>query len=76
MLCSILNKIGKQHSTKQQLYGHLPPISQTIHVRQTRCVGHCWRSNDEITSDALPWTPTFIHTKYGSYINTPISIFL
>ena len=35
-----LNKSRKQHPTKQQLYGHLSPISQTIHVRQTRHAGH------------------------------------
>ena len=29
----ILNKSWKQHATKQQLYGHLSPISQTIQVR-------------------------------------------
>ena len=41
MLQAILNKSWRQHSTKQQLYGHLPPITKTIQVRQTRHVGHC-----------------------------------
>ena len=33
MLRAILNKFGKHNPTKQQLYGHLPPISITIVVR-------------------------------------------
>ena len=40
---------------KQQLYGHLNPISQTIQVRWTRHVGHCLRSWDKLTSDVLLW---------------------
>ena len=51
MLCVILNKSWKQHSTKQQLYGHLPPLWKTIQIRQTRPVGHSWRSKDKLISD-------------------------
>ena len=58
MLQAILNKSWKKHLTKQQLYGHLPLISKTIQVRQTRHVGHCWRSKDELISDVLLWTPS------------------
>ena len=36
MLQAILNKSWKQHPTKQQVYGHLPPITKTIQVRRTR----------------------------------------
>ena len=36
MLRAILNKSWRQHSTKHQLYGHLPPITKTIQVRRTR----------------------------------------
>ena len=53
MLQAILNKFWRQHSTKQQLYGHWPPITKTIKIRWTRHVGHCWRS-----SDVLLWTPS------------------
>ena len=42
MLRAILNKFWRQHPIKQQLYGHIPPISKTMQVRQTRHVGHCW----------------------------------
>ena len=58
MLRGILNKSWRQHPTKQQLYGHLPPITKTIKVRWTRHEGHCWRSRDELISDVLLWTPS------------------
>ena len=32
--CVVLNKSWKQHLKKQQLYGHLPPISQIIQDEQ------------------------------------------
>ena len=39
MLQAVLNKSWKQHSKKQQLYAHLPPISQTIQVKQAKHAG-------------------------------------
>ena len=53
MLRALLSKSWRQHLTKHQLYGHLPPITKTIHVRQTRHAGHCWRSRDELIRDVL-----------------------
>ena len=44
MLRAILNKSWRQHPTRHQLYGHLPPITKTIQVRRTRHAGHCWRN--------------------------------
>ena len=41
MLRAILNKSWRQHPTRHQLYGHLPPIMKTIQVRRTRHAGHC-----------------------------------
>ena len=58
MLRAILNKSWRQHPTKHQLYGYLPPITKTIKVRRTKHAGHCWRSRDELISDVLLWTPT------------------
>ena len=49
----ILSKSWRQHPTRQQLCGHLPPITKTIQVRRTRHAGHCWRSRDELISDVL-----------------------
>ena len=57
MMWAILNKSWRQHPTKQQLYSRLPPITKTIKVRQTRHVGHCWRSRDELISTPMePFT--------------------
>ena len=53
MLWAIFNKSWRQHPTKHQLYGHLPPITKTIQVRWTRHAGHCWRSKDELISDPI-----------------------
>ena len=65
MLWAILNKSWQQHPTKHQLYGHLLPITKTIQARWTRHAGHCWRSRDELISDALLWTPTYSQAKAG-----------
>ena len=65
MLRVILNKSWKQDPTKHQLYGHLPPITETIQVRRTRYAGHCWRSRDELISDVLQWTPMYGRAKAG-----------
>ena len=59
MLRAILNKSWQQHPTRQQLYGHLPPIMKTIQVKGTRHAGHCRRSRDELISDVLLWAPTY-----------------
>ena len=76
VLRAILNKSWRQHPTRHQLYGHLPPITKTIKVRRTRHAGHCWRSRDELISDVLLWTPTYGRVKarrpaeytYSSYV--------
>ena len=69
---AILNKSWRQHPTKHQLYGHLPPITKTIQVRWTRHAGHCWRSRDELISDVLQWTPTYGWAKAGRPARTYI----
>ena len=65
MLRAILNKSWRQHPTRHQLYGHLPPITKTIQVRRTRHAGHCWRSKDELISNVILWTPTYVQAKAG-----------
>ena len=57
MLRAILNKSWRQHLTRHQLYGHLPPITKTIQVRRTRHAGHGWKSRAELIRDVLLWTP-------------------
>ena len=63
MLWAILNKSWRQHPTKQQLYGHLLPITKTIKVRQTRYARHFWRSKNELISNVLLWTPSHGRAK-------------
>ena len=72
MLRAILNMSRRQHPTRHQLYGHLPPITKTIQVRRTRHAGHCWRSRDELISDVLLWTPTYGRAKAGRPARTYI----
>ena len=67
-LRAILKKSWRQHPTKQQLYGHLPPIMKSIQVRRTRYAGHCWRSRDELISDVLLWTPSKTGRPVRTYI--------
>ena len=76
MLRAILNKSWRQHATRHQLYGHLPPITKTIQLRRNRHAGHCWRSKNEHISDVLLWTPLIAKQKqddqlehtYSSYV--------
>ena len=72
MLWAILNKSWRQHPTRHQLYGHLPPITKTIQVRWTRHAGHCWRSRDKLISDVLLWTPKYGQAKAGRPARTYI----
>ena len=67
MLWAILNKSWRQHSTKHQLYGHLPPITKTIQVRQ-----HSWRSRNKLISDVCLWTPSHGWAKAGQPARTYI----
>ena len=69
---AILNKSWRQHPTRYQLYGHLPPITKTIQARRTRHAGHCWRSRDELIRDVLLWTPTHGRAKAGRLARTYI----
>ena len=72
MLRAVLNKSWQQHSTRHQLYGHLPPITKTIQVRRTRHAGHCWRSRVELIRDVLLWIPTHGRAKAGRPARTYI----
>ena len=57
MLFAVLNKFRKQYFIKQQLYNHLPPISKTIQVRQTRHAGHSWRSKVQTPKGCFSMNP-------------------
>ena len=72
MLRTILNKSWRQHPTRHQLYGHLPPITKTIQVWRARHARHCWRSKDELICDVLLWTPAYGQAKAGRPARTYI----
>ena len=74
MLRAILNKSWRQHPTRHQLYGHLPPITKTIQVGRTKHAGNCWRSRDQLISDVLLWTPHMAGQKQDDQLeHTPSS---
>ena len=72
MLRAILNRSWRQHPTRHQIYGHLPPITKTIQVRRTRHAGHCRRSSDKLISDVPLWTATYGRAKAGQPARTYI----
>ena len=59
-------KSWKQYPIKLLLYSHLPPISQTIKVRRTRHVGHCWRNKNELGRVPMCWNYHFSQNKISS----------
>ena len=69
---SYLEQVLAATPHKTQLYGHLPPITKTIQVRQTRHAEHSWRSRDELISDVLLWTPTHGRAKAAQPARTYI----
>ena len=64
MLRATLNKSWRQHPTRHQLYGHLPPITKTIQVRRTRHAGmaHKWCTLMDIWPGKSRTTSTNIHS--------------
>ena len=72
MLRAISSKSCLQQPTKQQLYGHLPPITKIIEVRRARDAGHHWRRRDELISDVLQWAPSHGRAKAGRPARTYI----
>ena len=63
MLRAVLNKSWRQHPTRLQLYGHLPPITKTIQVRRTRY----------IYTHTHNYTHIYAHTYICIYTHTCIN---
>ena len=57
MLRAILNKSWRQHPTKQQLYGHVLPVTKTIKIRRTRLTGHYCRCREKAHEWCTPVDP-------------------
>ena len=72
ILWAVLNNSWRQHPSKQQLYGRLPPITKTIQVRRTRRAGHSWRSKDQLISDIHQCTSSHGWEKLGRPVRTCI----
>ena len=80
MLRAVLNKSWRQHPTRHQLYGHLPPITKTIQVmeyksiqlRWARHTGHRRRSKNDLISNGLPRmnTPMLANQQRITYISS------
>ena len=45
----------REHKTKAQIYGDIPPISVTVAQRRARFAGHCYRAKDQVVSDIICW---------------------
>ena len=63
MLRAVLNKFWRRHSTKPQLYSHLPSISKTIQIRLARYAGPCWRSKVHTDEQVLGDQPEPIYNS-------------
>ena len=55
----------KQHKTNAELYGDIPPISETLRGHRLKFIGHCWRSKNEVIHKLLLWEPTHGNRSVG-----------
>ena len=55
LLMRVQNLSWRDHPTKAQIYGRLPPISVVVAQRRLRFAGHCYRAKDQLISDILLW---------------------
>ena len=66
MLRAVLNKSWRQHPTRLQLYGHLPPITKTIQVRRTRLRGTLLEKQGRAHKRCTPVDPHSWMCKCGT----------
>ena len=57
LLRADLNITLRDHISKKELYGDLPPISASLQIRWLKFIVHCWRSKNETVSQLLLWDP-------------------
>ena len=50
------NLSGKNHPTKQEIYGKLPSPSSLLRVRRAQFPGHCFRAENEVVSSLVLWS--------------------
>ena len=71
MLRAALNVSWKDKITNHELYGELPLLSQKLKERRLRFAGHCHRSQEEIASTLVLWTPRHGHKKSNNLCGRP-----
>ena len=74
MLRTVLNIHWTQFLTNEQLYGGLPKLSDKIRRRRLTFAGHCRRSEDELASKLVLWTPKHGQRKQGRPALTYIDV--
>ena len=57
LLMRAKNLSWKSHPTLQQIYQHLPRLSQVIRARRLQFAGHCYRATNEVVSSFVLWKP-------------------
>ena len=53
LLMRVQNISWREHKTKAEIYGDIPPISTIVARRRTRFAGHCFRAKDQLISDVI-----------------------
>ena len=53
LLMRVQNISWREHKTKAEIYGDIPPISAILTQRRARFAGHCYRAKDQIISDVI-----------------------
>ena len=43
----------REHKSKAEIYGDIPPISSIVTCRRTCFAGHCFRAKDQNISDVI-----------------------
>ena len=57
LLMRAKNLSWKSHPTLQQIYHHMPRLSQVIRARRLQFAGHCYRATNEVVSSFVLWRP-------------------
>ena len=56
---------GKQHPTKNMIYGDIPPVSSIVRSKRVQFAGHCFRATSEIISPLVLWKPSSVGRRSG-----------
>ena len=65
LLRRVLNISWRDHKTNEEVYGEIPPLSNSVRKRRLQFAGHCLRASDQPVSRVLFWTPSEGHSSRG-----------